>query len=441
VTELQQPSPYDSGAPRYSARQTPGFYLELSLFWFALSFLWAGMITIVIQTIVEQLVGPKKDLYLGLVLALGAFVSTVVCLVVGTMSDRSRWRMGRRRPYIIIGSIAAVPVLLLLPHVASIAGLLVLVCLLQFWVNVATSPYQALVPDLVPKERQGTASAYMGMGSLVGNIGGLMLCGLLISKPGGMTSIMFTIAAVLVGAMLVTLWRVPERSAAHNPAPRASALATLVDSFRVNPREHPDFFWLILSRFAINLGFYTALQFLKYYAEDTLHDPTPGKTVMYILVISTFSGLLGNFPAGILSDRTSKKRVVYVSLAITAASALVFMMSNSIPVALGAAFMFGLGWGAFQAVDWALATNLLPDRDEAKFMGVWHVAFTVPQVIAPAIGGPIAYLFNQHVEPGFGYRVVMCLTLIYTGLGALFIHPVRERVIPKPVEQAVAHAP
>ncbi|MCC6443399.1 MAG: MFS transporter [Armatimonadetes bacterium] len=422
----------DSDRSRTYPPQTALLYLELSVFWFALSFLWAGMITIVMQTLVLQMVGDaKKDLYLGWTLALGALVSTAVCLVVGTMSDRSRWRVGKRRPYILVGVLLSVPALLWLPSIATIPLLMLDFCLIQLWVNVATSPYQALMPDTVPKAKQGTASAYMGLGSLLGQLGGLVMCGLLIREPGGLTVIAMTFSVLLVVTMLFTLWRIPEQPALENPAPRTGLFETLLDSFRVNPREYPDFFWLIASRFVINMGFYTVTEFLLYYVRDTLRALDPQTTVAKIMIIATFSGLIGNFPAGILSDRISKKLVVYISSAITGVAALIFLLTSSISVALGAAFIFGAGFGAFQAVDWALATNLLPNRDEAKFMGVWHIAFTVPQVFAPLVGGIMAYIFNQSVAQGFGYRVVLFLVLVYLGTGTILLRPVRERVIAK----------
>lgn len=72
---------------------------------------------------------------------------------------------------------------------------------------------------------------------------------------------------------------------------------------------------------------------------------------------------------------------------------------------------------------------LLPERDEAKYMGVWHVAFTVPQVIAPLIGLAVAYAFNIRIGGGFGYRVALGLALAYFIMGTIMIRPIRERVI------------
>jgi MFS family permease len=175
------------------------------------------------------------------------------------------------------------------------------------------------------------------------------------------------------------------------------------------------------------MGFYTATEFLYYYVRDTLRAPRPMATVTMIFVITTISGLIGNFPAGILSDRVSKKLVIYISTSVTGVAALVFLLTSSIPVAFGAAFIFGAGFGAFMAVDWAFACNLLPDCDEAKHMGIWHVAFTVPQVLAPLIGGVLAYVFNLHFGQGFGYRVVLMAVIVYLAVGTAMIRPIRER--------------
>jgi MFS family permease len=162
---------------------------------------------------------------------------------------------------------------------------------------------------------------------------------------------------------------------------------------------------------------------------DTLRADDPRLVFTLIMLITTVSGLAGNFPAGVLSDRVSKKAVIYVSNAITSAAVLGFLLTSQVWVALAAASVFGAGLGAFMAVDWAFATNLLPERDEAKYMGVWHVAFTVPQVVAPLIGLAVAYVFNIRIGGGFGYRVAMGLALAYFIMGTIMIRPIRERVI------------
>jgi MFS family permease len=383
----------------------------------------------------------------------------VVSVLAGSFSDRSHlfWggrlsaRLGPRRPFIAVATLCAVPALLAFPQATTIGALAGVYCLLQLTINLGAAPYQALIPDLVPRSAQGTASAYMGVCGLVGQLGGLVLCGSLIEHSNGLAIIVRTIATVLVVATLWTLCFVNERPTAgrNEPLPTpaetdsgelpanalaaaeataaALAPASLFESLRVRPHDHPDFFLLIASRFVINTGLYTATQFLFFYISDTLHAHDPALVFTQFSLLSLLAGMLGNFPAGLLSDRIAKKTVVYYAAALAAAGALLFVATSSIAVAYVAAFFFGMGFGAFQAVDWALATNLLPDRDAAKFMGLWNMAFTVPQVVAPFIGGTVAFVFNRFFAPGFGYRVVLCLVILYLLAGTLLIKPIRER--------------
>ncbi len=405
----------------------PSYYLDLSVFWFASSFLWSGLITFVIQGIVEKIDPARKDLNLGLTLALGAVVSTVVCYFIGAHSDRARFplamRLGRRRPYILFGALGTVPFLLALPWAHTLLPLVGVVVGIQFFNNVATAPYQAFIPDLVPKSRQGAASAWMGLAALLGTSIGVVAYKLLLGFPNGLLLAMMAVSGVNLATMAWTLARV--REVPPEPTPVLEAAAAF--DWRLAWRENPSFFWLIGSRFFINLGFYTATEFLSYYFGDTLGAKDPGAEVMRFSLIAVGMGLLGNFPAGWASDRISKKVVVWVALGLTGLASLGFLMAHTIHLAMFAAIFFGIGWGAFQAVDWALATNLLPPRDEARWMGIWHGAFTVPQVVAPVVGGVVAYHVNLALGKGAGYRATLALVLLYLAIGAVLIAPIRER--------------
>jgi len=87
---------------------------------------------------------------------------------------------------------------------------------------------------------------------------------------------------------------------------------------------------------------------------------------------------------------------------------------------------FGLGFGAYQAVDWALACDVLPDREHgaAKDMALFHVSFTLPQVLAPAIAGQILFNLNQ-LQGNLGYRVVFGTAAVWFFLATVFVRMIR----------------
>ena len=92
--------------------------------------------------------------------------------------------------------------------------------------------------------------------------------------------------------------------------------------------------------------------------------------------------------------------------------------------ALGIAY--GVGYGLYFAVDWALACDTLPDKSQsAKDMGLFHVAQTLPQTIAPAIGGFLLDYFN-HVSPNSGYRAVFGSAIVFFVLGTVFVSRIKS---------------
>ena len=415
----------------------PRDYFHLSLLWFALSFHWAALLAIILPQLVEGFVPPEvKGAYAALLFATGALVSTFVQMYVGWRSDHSSHPLGRRRPFIAAGLLLNLIPLLLLPFVHSFAALLLVFLGIQVFLNIANGPYQALIPDLVPRHRHGVASAYMGLNTILGQAGGLALAGLFtgprslllpaLSPQSRLLLVVVAIAAVLLLTGSLTIWRIGEQPIP--PRDRVSFLRSLKLMFDLRLRRHVSFLWLLVSRFFINMGFYTATFFLRFYIKDTLHTGARAEFFTFLIMgIATVAALAGNWPAGLVADRASKKRVIYVSCALTGLAALVFLFTDSWRVALGAAVFFGAGYGAFCAVDWALACNLLPPGDPARYMGIWHLAFTLPQAAAPLAVGPAADAINRAYGLGAGWRLAMFSILIYLVIGVLAIIPIREK--------------
>jgi len=92
--------------------------------------------------------------------------------------------------------------------------------------------------------------------------------------------------------------------------------------------------------------------------------------------------------------------------------------------------IFGLGYGAYESVDWALASDVLPSMDDyAKDMGVWHVAMVLPQVIATPVAGALLDNFqrvgrNNHL-PTLGYTVIFLMAVVYFFLGTVFVKQIK----------------
>jgi MFS family permease len=191
-----------------------------------------------------------------------------------------------------------------------------------------------------------------------------------------------------------------------------------------------------ITRALVMMGIWTVQPFILYYLTDVVGVENPEQLVGVVLgvalVAATFSGLLG----GRLSDRIGRKRVVYTANSFIAVAALGFLFARTIPSTMLVATVFGLGFGAYYSVDWALACDVLPNKeDAAKDMGVWNIALVLPQSLAPLIAGPILQGFGVSHSLGpegpvthyslAGYTVIFSLAAFYLILGAVLLRNVR----------------
>lgn len=425
-------------------------YLAISIFWFGVSLYWAAFLTIVMQERVAEIVQDelKKGTAIFVLTAIGAFVSTVIELIAGPISDRCTSPFGRRRPFIFWGTLITLPFILLFmmtPASPNYFGWLVFhFVLIQLFLNWANGPYQAVIPDQVSPERHGLASAYMGAMTLLGNAIGLALAGLTLTQPPLLFTHLnhsqrllilgFIFCGVLLTTMLWTVLGMKEvRWQPHRPEEKRITLAHMFD---IRLKDHPDFALLIWSRFFFNLGFYTVTFFLDYYLRDSmgLKEKAP-QHVFLLIELALITGLIGNWIAGKVADRYSKKRVLYLCNGVLGLAAFCFLFTHSLTGVYLLGALFGVAWGAFAAVDWAMASNLVPVREAGRYMAIWHIAMTVPQVIAP-ITGPLADQLNAY-QLGLGWRIAFAFVPFYLLLGVLFLRPIRERVITQEGEKRV----
>ena len=419
-------------------------YLLLSLYWFPISLFWGMMLGQILPARVSDFSGAAREGgFLGVISVVGASASAIIQLVIGPISDHFRSRLGRRRPFLICGTLVAITAMLGFGYSRSFAELTVCYFLIQLFLNIANGPYVAYMPDLVARKHHGAASAFMGLMQLLGKAGGPLVAGLAvahamapyahlatpaaehaasIARLAAFRYLLRLDAAIFLVCLIVTIVALPDPPAQSS----TSSLDAVRSVFRWDVRSNANFFRLLGSRGVYNVGFYVALAYLQFYVQDSLGLGLGYADALKNLQIFTIGGaLISTFPAGILADRISKKTVVYGSCAFSAAATIVFALTHSVSTAYAMAVSFGVGYGAFCAVDWAFACNLLPEGSPAKFMAIWSLSDTIPQILAPAFG-PIADLVNRQVGRGAGWRAAMLVASASVLLGAVAIRTVQE---------------
>ena len=402
---------------------TRGWFFALSVYWFATAFKWTLVLFILLPARVAELVPEtEKASRLGLLLGLGAVMATVGPPLFGYLSDRFPSRRGRRLPYLKAGALLTALALWLMAYAPSYGVLVLGYLLLQLSDDLATGPYAALIPDLVPRSYRGVASGWMGAmqasAQIVAGLAGLLASSLVL---------LFGLAALLnLAAAGVTLRFVQEP---QNPTPREEGF---LESLLL-PWRDPDFRWVYGTRFLVMLGQYLVQTYLQYYLDDVVRVFTVlGRMVaahayqavgLLVLLIS-LGGALASVPAGRLSDRYGRKPLIYASG--IALSLLLFpvLLFPRYDILVLLSLFFGLGYGVYAAVDWALVADVMK-RPEAHGteMGVWQTSIVLPQILAGLAGRGVDGL-NQIAFP-LGYHAAFTLAALAFLAGTLLVSRVR----------------
>lgn len=415
----------------------------ISFFWFATNAHWTAILLVTMPSQIKSAVGNDvKGSALGLVLGIGAMLSMIAAPVFGALSDRIRLPGGRRKPWIVIGTVGNVIGLLGLAYLIqpgkpeSLIGWTIAFLFVELFNNVATAPYSALIPDMVPAEQRGSASGWMGLMTMLGTfVGGVM--GFLMDPLGGISNLYLILIFIMLLGMVVTLIGVKE------PVVTFTKRFGWSEFWRglYSPFKSNDFTWVFLTRMLVTMGIYTVQEFLQYFMGDVVGAPfalpgvgvvatSPESAVSFFILPLLLGAIISSVIAGVLSDRYGRKIMVYISGAMMGFVALVYVVFHSFLLVVLTGVVFGLGYGAYESVDWALASDVLPSMDDfAKDMGVWHVALVLPQVISTPIAGFLLDHFqvvgkSQNL-PNLGYTVIFIVAVIYFVLGTVFVRQIK----------------
>lgn len=398
----------------------------ITAFWLAQLGNWLGLLTPVTVTIalrIAQIGDPHhKATQLGMILGIGALASIIATPIWGYLSDHSQARIGRRKIWMIVGVMGGGVGLLVMAATTSVMVFGIGWVIAQIAFNANQAALNALFPEQIPDAQRGKVSGLLGLSAIVA-----VVIGTYITRTTADDRYLLFLAPWLgtVLTLLLILIAFKDR-----PAPQRSALPAswraIARAFYISPRDHADFYWAWLSRFLVILGVAYLQTYSVYFLSDRLNQPLAKVPTLIFLSSSIGAAItiLVSPIGGWLSDRTGRRKpFVFAAAALAAIGLLIIGSAQGLTQFFIGAAVTSIGASVYYAVDLALVAAVLPDPDDcAKDMGIFQIANTLPQSLAPAIAP--AFLAIGAVGRG-NYLALFLSAALFAVIGAIAILPVK----------------
>jgi MFS family permease len=466
-------------------------YITYNMYWFALSMGSGSLTPIILPWLVQQFVDPgMKNTFYGALRAAGLAVAILVQPAAGLLSDRSRSRWGRRRPFIAIGALLTAFSVLGVGLARSYWSLLGAVLLLQFVSNIAHGALQGLIPDLVPEDERGRASAakslldlaptvvvgltiarMVGQGQLplaIGTLCAIYVVAMLITVAGvretpllepppgdvrepllrtlglllgvGLGALVAALAAGIGGGLAgLVAWALAGEAQAWLAGVGAAGLVGMLGTIVAgvwaavhlgagDARRHASFTWWVVNRLAFLAAVGSILAFALYFLQDVLHLPNPAEATGQLQAVAGIFTLVAALGGGFLADRFDRRLLVALSGLVAAGGAFMLLLAGNITLVLVAGCAIGVGTGIFFTTGWALGTDLVPPEEAGRFLGISNVAGAGAGIVGAGLGGFLADHFNR-ASPGSGYVVIFAIYGLCFLLSSLVLLWVRQPAV------------
>ncbi len=464
-------------------------YITINIYWFGLTAVSQanGLIQ---PLMIQRFVTPEQQgTFYGNMRLYSLMVALLVQALAGMLSDRSMAKWGKRRPYILWGTLLNAVALVAIGASPFYWFMFASVVFSQVASNIAHGATQGLIPDLVPEDRRGRFSGVKAVMELLPLILIALTIGPLIAKGQMWTGIAIQIGMLLL-AMVVTMF-VREQRRTEQPDPldwkpfgrlvamtlvfmavillsgrivrwlgstldgdspmmahlvamglvglAGMAVAVILGVWgsvqisigREAAKKNPSFTWWVINRLAFLVGANNLSTFAIYFLQGRLGydgDAAAGPASRLKLVVGVLI-LIFALPSGWLADKIGRKLLVAVSGVLATVGTVILLLSPNMTVIMIGGCIVGAGIGMFFTTNWALGTDIVPQKDAGKFLGISNLAGAGAGAVGAYIGGPIADYFTVNFPhmPGMGYMLIFAIYAALFLISSVVLVKVQEQ--------------
>ena len=402
--------------------------LTLSVYWFGIVAIWGGLNQVILPQRLDLIDPARLGLLTALTVLIGGVAPIIIQPTIGLISDYTVTRWGRRKPYIVIGTLLDMVFLFALASSNAFLGIVVFYFLLQLSSNFAQGPFQGYVPDLVPARQVGLASGLMGTMIVLGTIGGI---GIATAWAGGGEFVLPTLALGVVELVTMVVLVLTVDEGRRAPERTMSWWAVARSAWGRDILAERNLLWVLAVRLFFLAGYASTTFGIPYFMRSLGQSrPEANETFFIGSAIIGVATAVAAIPGGRLSDRYGRRPVIWGASVIAAVGLLGVAVAPSVPWAIGSFVLFGIGMGTFLSGDWALMTDVIPKHTSGRYMGILNAGTAMAQPVFLLVGGVAldltGFLTGDATTP-LGPRVAMVVAAGFVVAAALALTRVDPR--------------
>lgn len=389
--------------------------------------LYLASLTPPIITLAVRIAGidPEgKTVALSTVILIGAVVSIAALPLCGALSDRSRSRFGRRRPWLVGGAVIGLVGLGIAGTVPSVPAVTVGYALASLGYAAAFAGFLPLIPEFVPDHLRARLSGLIGFVVAIAVLVGVVLGSQLVTLPALMLGLPAIVALIGALALAVVIRKVDRPMDIAWPR---FGVRQFLGSYWLRTNGDRDFAWNWVSRLLLGVAYVGIQTFAVFFLSDTAGMSTEAAAGEYarITAISTPVSVVCFLVSGYLSDRLGRRKAFVVMGAILIAGALVIAaVTQSLTGFLVAWLILTVGQAIYLTVDIAIAAAVVPDDAQAgKAMSVFQVATLLPNVLAPIAAVAVLTVSGGENYPAF--FLVLAVLALLSAIAVMFVRRIR----------------
>lgn len=339
---------------------------------------------------------------IGFIMTLDNYAGLFLQPAFGTLSDRTRTKLGRRMPFLIIGMPVAALLVSMIPIHWSLASLIVIIVSMNIVMASFRSPTIALMPDITPSALRSKANGIINLMGGVGSIVAYFVGSRLYIKNPGYPFYMASILMII--SILVLYFNIKEKRDSLNydeiPQPKRKEKANW--GVEADKRQIMNALMLLFAIFFWFTAFNAVESFFTLYGKEYLgvnEAVAAGKFTFFSLSMVAFA-----IPAGLLATRIGKKKTIIIGLSVMIMLFSGLLFSNNINT-IGYLFILGGAcWALININSYPFVVSMTSSSNIGKFTGYYYLFSSLANIVSPPLVGRLIDLFGYGIL--FKYSVV-----------------------------------